>query len=65
MLERAGMQYRIAGRLQLHSTATGKVFLAFGQSSLVEDVVVRADLMRHAAVLHSVSQKVSAQHVIN
>ncbi|AWB93693.1 IclR family transcriptional regulator [Aeromicrobium chenweiae] len=30
---------RIAGRLPLHSTASGKVLMAFGQASLVEEVL--------------------------
>ncbi|MDH6198105.1 DNA-binding IclR family transcriptional regulator [Mycobacterium frederiksbergense] len=130
-MPQAARPSRIAGRLPLHSTATGKVLLAFGQPSLVEEVVargalqrvtpktvvlpgvlldqlrrarrdgyateleettagycsvavpifgasglllaslslttpvVRADLIRHAAVLRAVSQKVSAQHAIN
>ena len=37
---------RIAGRLPLHSTATGKVLLAFGQPSLVEEVIGRGPLQR-------------------
>ena len=122
---------RIAGRLPLHSTATGKVLLAYGEPALVEEVmgggplqrvtpttivlpgvlldqlrrvrtdgyakeieettagycsvavpifgtsgmllaslslttpVVRADLVRHAALLRSVSTKIHASHVIN
>jgi DNA-binding IclR family transcriptional regulator len=37
---------RIAGRLPLHSTATGKVLMAFGQPSLVEEVMGRGPLQR-------------------
>lgn len=37
---------RIAGRLPLHSTATGKVLLAFGRRSLVEEVVGGRPLQR-------------------
>lgn len=37
---------RIAGRLPLHSTACGKVLMAFGQASLVEEVLARGPLER-------------------
>ena len=37
---------RIAGRLPLHSTASGKVLMAFGQASLVEEVVGGGPLRR-------------------
>ncbi|MBY4128276.1 IclR family transcriptional regulator [Rhodococcus fascians] len=37
---------RIAGRLPLHSTATGKVLLAFGQTKLLNDVLARGPLER-------------------
>lgn len=37
---------RIAGRLPLHSTATGKVLLAFGRPSLIEEVMTQGSLQR-------------------
>lgn len=37
---------RIAGRLPLHSTATGKVLLAFGEPSLIEEVMGGGPLQR-------------------
>lgn len=43
---RAAHPSRIAGRLPLHSTATGKVLLAFEQRSLLRDVLARGPLER-------------------
>lgn len=37
---------RIAGRLPLHSTASGKVLMAFGQTSLVEEILDSSPLQR-------------------
>ena len=43
---RAARPSRIAGRLPLHSTATGKVLLAFGSPSLLQDLLARGPLQR-------------------